>query len=99
MNYYVSPNLAVNRIAPTLQADEDSDSVERLVEVFQGDEWSGGVASPSEMIELYGVTCSARKCGMLPVDEAAILAVRLAIASLTQRWQAVPVGGALELEL
>jgi hypothetical protein len=51
------------------------------------------------MIELYRVTCSARGCPMLPVDDAAILAVRAAIARLSEQWQALPIGGSLELSL
>lgn len=79
--------------------DASSDSVERLVEVFQGDEWSGGRSSPAEMLELYRVTCEARGCPTLGLEEADILSVRAAIADLTQRWQALPVGGTLRLEL
>ena len=80
-----------------MQGEAQSDAVERLVEVFQGDEWSGGNLSPKDLIEMYGVTCHARSCPMLSVDEAAISEVRAAIADLTRRWAAVPVGGSLEL--
>jgi hypothetical protein len=76
-----------------------SDSVERLVEVFQGNEWSGGNSSASDIIEMYRVTCSARECQPLPVDEASIEGVRAAIAELTRRWGALPVGGSLKLAL
>ena len=76
-----------------------SDSVERLVEVFQGDEWSGGNSSASDIIEMYRVTCDARECHPLPVDEASIEGVRAAIAELTRRWEAIPVGGSLKLAL
>ena len=76
-----------------------SDSVERLVEVFQGNEWSGGCSSASDIIEMYGVTCDARQCHPLPVDEASIEGVRAAIADLTRRWEAIPVGGSLKLAL
>lgn len=80
-------------------AHAESDGVERLVEVMQGDGWSGGTTPASEMIDLYRVTCEARGCPMLPVGEADIEAVRERIASLTEAWTAVPVGGALELAL
>jgi hypothetical protein len=79
--------------------EAESDSVERLVEVFQGDEWSGGTSSPSDMIDMYRVTCLARACPALPLDEPAIQAVRSTISDLSSRWQAVPVGGTLQLEL
>jgi hypothetical protein len=82
-----------------MSADPSSDSVERLVEVFQGDEWSGGSSSPTALLELYAVTCEARACAPLPITDADILAVRSAIAGLTAVWEAVPVGGSLELDL
>ncbi|NJD32836.1 MAG: hypothetical protein FIB04_13240 [Gammaproteobacteria bacterium] len=80
-------------------ADTQSDSVERLVEVFQGDAWSGGTTPPARMLELYAVTCEARACPALSIGEADVEAVRSAIASLDARWSAVAVGGALELDL
>lgn len=80
-----------------MQAEAQSDAVERLVEVFQGDGWSGGVSPPSDLIAMYRVTCQARSCPMLDVDEAAIAQVRAVIADLTARWTTVPVGGVLEL--
>jgi hypothetical protein len=82
-----------------MQAEGPSDSVERLVEVFQGDAWSGADSSASEIIALYRVTCDARDCQPLPLDEISIQAVRAAIAELTRRWLAIPVGGSLELAL
>jgi len=82
-----------------MQADAGSDAVERLVEVFQGDQWSGGGSAPSELIALYAVTCDARACAPLPVDEAAVGAVRAVIEDLGRRWAALPVGGVLALEL
>ena len=82
-----------------MESDGRSDSVERLVEVFQGDAWSGADSSASDIIELYRVTCDARDCSPLPVDKTSIDAVRAAIAELTRRWDAVPVGGSLELAL
>lgn len=83
------------RMAP----EAGSDAVERLVEVFQGDAWSGSTASPAEMIDLYRVTCDARGCPMLAVDAPAIEAVRERIAELSARWSALAVGGSLELDL
>lgn len=82
-----------------MQPDAQSDAVERLVEVFQGDEWSSGATPPAEMIELYAVTCTARGCPALPVTAADIEAVRSEIARLSRAWAGVPVGGSLELSL
>jgi hypothetical protein len=82
-----------------MAAESESDSVERLVEVFQGDEWSGGNSSASEIIEMYRLTCTARQCPALPIDDSAVHAVKTSIADLTRRWQAIAVGGSLQLEL
>jgi hypothetical protein len=80
-----------------MQSEAQSDAVERLVEVFQGDAWSGGQSPASDLIEMYRVTCHARACPMLHVDEGAIAEVRAVIAGLSEQWAAVPVGGVLEL--
>ncbi len=79
--------------------DAQSDSVERLVEVFQGDAWSGATTTAAGMLELYAVTCEARACPALPIGVVDVEAVRSAIARLTDRWASVEVGGTLELEL
>ncbi len=90
-----------NGQASSLQmpAESESDSVERLVEVFQGDEWSGGNSSACEIIQMYQLTCMARRCPALPIDESAVEAVKDAMADLTRRWQTIAVGGSLQLEL
>ena len=80
-------------------AEPQSDSVERLVEVLQGDAWSGGTSTPADLLQLYAVTCEARGCPALPVGEAEVVAARSAMADLTARWAAVAVGGQLELRL
>ena len=80
-------------------AEPHSDGVERLVEVFQGDAWSGGDSSPEDMIELYHVTCRARDCPPLAVTVDDILAVRHRIGELDRLWQALPVGQTMTLEL
>src|SRR3569832_2688319 len=72
-----------------LHAEPESDGVERLVEVFQGDAWSGGSSPPEDMLELYQVTCRARQCPPLPVAADDILAVRSVIAELDRQWQAL----------
>ncbi|MFD1787641.1 hypothetical protein ACFSC3_08660 [Sphingomonas floccifaciens] len=82
----------------TMGAEAVSDGVERLVEVIQGDGWSGGVTPAGEMIALYAVTCDARGCPALAVEAATIDAIRVRMAELTLAWDAVPVGGRLELD-
>jgi len=81
-----------------MQAEAESDGVERLVEVIQGDAWSGAGSPAQELLELYDVTCRARECPRLPVNAGAIEAVRACFRDLTARWNAVPVGGALTLD-
>jgi hypothetical protein len=83
----------------TMMADPESDGIERLVEVVQGDAWSGGMSAPNDMIDLYRVTCAARDCPPLPLDEAAIAAIRAEFDRLTQAWGALPVSGTLTLHL
>ena len=82
-----------------MAAESESDGVERLVEVFQGDAWSGGTSPAVDMIELYQVTCRARECAPIPVLPDDILAVRSRIAELDAQWQALAVGQAVTLEL
>jgi hypothetical protein len=80
-----------------MQAEAQSDGIERLVEVFQGDAWSGGASSASEMLDLYQVTCAERACPPLQIAEADIAAVRAEMARLTVAWDAVAVGATLTL--
>lgn len=80
-----------------LGAEPESDGVERLVEVVQGDAWSGGTAPADEVIDLYQVTCAARECPALTLDAATVDAIRTRIAELTEAWEKVPVGGTLSL--
>jgi hypothetical protein len=82
-----------------MAAEAESDGVERLVEVFQGDAWSGGDSDPADMLDLYRVTCTERACPMLPVTAADLMAVRERIADLDRQWQAVAVGQVLHLTL
>lgn len=76
----------------------ESDGVERLVEVFQADAWSGGGSPPEDMIALYHVTCRARECPALPVRAEDILAVRARITELDRQWQALAAGQSMTLE-
>ena len=80
-----------------MQGNPESDGIERLVEVVQGDAWSGG-SDAEDFIDLYRVTCEARGCPMLPIDAATVAAIRARIAELQARWDALPVGGVLALE-
>jgi len=79
--------------------DPQSDGVERLVEVFQGDAWSGGNATPEDLLDLYRVTCEARECPMLPVRAEDIVAVRAKLLELDAQWQALAIGGSMRLQI
>jgi hypothetical protein len=82
-----------------MQPEAESDGVERLVEVFQGDAWSGGASAVADMLDLYRVTCAERGCPMLDVTETDIDAIRARIAELTAQWDALAVGQALTLSM
>lgn len=85
-------------ISIQMAAEAESDGVERLVEVFQADGWSGWQTPVQDLIEMYLVTCSARDCPPLPVLGDDIQAVREKILELTKQWQEVAVGEPLVLQ-
>lgn len=80
-----------------MQAEAESDGVERLVEVFQADGWSGWKTPASDMLELYQVTCHARLCPALQLGTADVESVRIELLRLSALWNAVDVGDALTL--
>ncbi len=80
-----------------MKGEAESDGVERLVEVFQADGWSGWQTSAIEMLDLYQVTCNARLCPALAVNEADVESVRVELLRLSRLWNAVDVGGVLNL--
>ena len=85
-------------VAFQMASEPETDGVERLVEVFQADGWSGWSSSPDDMLDLYKTTCSAKQCPPLAIGSADIEAVRGRILELTEQWQAVPVGKSLSLQ-
>jgi len=80
-----------------MQGEGESDSVARLVEVFQVDAWSGGDSALEEMLALYALTCEARGCPALPISDEDVESVRAELRALTVRWNAVAVGDSLRL--
>lgn len=82
-----------------MRGEAESDGVERLVEVTQGDAWSGGTSSAVDMMDLYRVTCEARECPMLAITKADIDAIRKRMAELTAEWDALAVGQSLSLTM
>jgi hypothetical protein len=82
-----------------MRGEAESDGVERLVEVVQGDAWSGGASDVAAMLDLYRVTCDARACPMLDVEPSDIEAIRARMVELTTQWNALAVGQSLSLRL
>ena len=76
---------------------ESAEAIERLVETIQAEAWSGP-APADELIALYEIACDARGSKVIPVDAAAIDAIRARMADLTAQWSAVPVGSTLTLD-
>lgn len=83
----------------SMGSQAESDGVERLVEVMQGDAWSGGNTSPDDILDLYRVTCAARQCPMLPIKVGDILSIRDTLRELDVQWQALAVGESMSLRL
>lgn len=80
-----------------MSPEAESDGVERLVEVIQGDAWSGSASAASDMLDIYRVTCEARECPMLVVGADDVDAIRSRVAELTVQWEALPAGQSLNL--
>ena len=76
-----------------------AESVERLVEMFQGEGWSATVLPEAEFIALYLITCQDRGDTPLPITGALLSAIRARIADVSAQWAALPVGGSLALTL
>ncbi len=91
-------HLAIDQ-APSPATQQESDGVERLVEVLQGDAWSGGNASPADMLDLYHVTCEARGCPALPIGPEDLQLLRERLRELSERWHPLLVGDCLTLRL
>ena len=79
--------------------DRAAQSVERLVEMFQGEGWSQTVLPDDEFIALYATTCEDRGDTPLPITAVLLGAIRARIATVSVQWAEVKVGGQLTLEL
>lgn len=80
-----------------MQGEAESDGVERLVEVFQADGWSGWQTPAQDMLDLYQVTCAARVCPPLLLAAEDIEQVRQELLRLSVLWQKVEIGQSLTL--
>jgi hypothetical protein len=84
------------RLAFRMQADIESDQMERLVEVLQADRLSG-YPSAADMIAMYAVTCDARGVEPYPVTEDDIAQLRAEMARLDALWMKTEPGATLTL--
>jgi len=82
----------------TTAGGEDEESIERLVESFQAEMWGGRVPA-EELLATYQLACEARGHAAAPVTAADVAAIRGRLDDLTGRWAAVPLNGALTVEL
>lgn len=80
-----------------MKGEAESDGVERLVEVFQADGWSGWQTPANELLELYQVTCHARECPALQLRAEDVESVRLELLHLSALWSAVAINDMLTL--
>lgn len=82
-----------------MRGEAESDGVERLVEVIQGDAWSGGNSPASDTLALYRVTCEECACPQLEISERDIAAIRARFAELTAQWEKIAAGESLRLTM
>jgi hypothetical protein len=82
----------------TTTGGDGEEAVERLVEAFQAEMW-GGRVSADDLIATYVHACGARGHPALPVAAADVEAIRARLDGLTAQWAAVPVHGALVMEM
>ncbi|WP_242182331.1 hypothetical protein [Sphingomonas sp. CARO-RG-8B-R24-01] len=76
------------------QGDAVADAIERLVETFQAEMWSGRV-SASDAIAMYEHGCAASGHAVAPVSKQEIEAIRVRIDALSAAWSNVPEKGTL----
>lgn len=78
--------------------DSALQAVERIVETLQADLWSGP-ATDDALLAIYLHACDARGHPPLPLSPEQLRAMRARVVELGATWDAVPVGGHLELKL
>lgn len=76
------------------QGDEVANAIERLVETFQAEMWSGR-ATTADAIAMYEHGCAASGHAVAPVSEQEIEAIRVRIDALSAAWSDVPEKGKL----
>jgi hypothetical protein len=76
------------------QGDGVANAIERLVETFQAEMWSGRVPA-ADVIALYEHGCTASGHVVAPVSEQEVEAIRARIDELGAAWENVPGKGKL----
>ncbi len=76
--------------------DEDSEAIERLVEAFQAEMWSGRVPA-ADLVATYEHACEARGHIVATVSHADVDAIRDRLDELSRLWSAVAVNEALKV--
>lgn len=74
------------------------EAMERLVETFQAELWSGRVPA-ADVIAMYEHACEARGHDAVPVSAADVEAVRARLDALTREWGEVAVNRVLTLRI
>jgi hypothetical protein len=76
--------------------EADAEAIERLVECFQAELWSGR-SDEAALIAFYEHACAARGHAYFTVSAQEVILLRATIDRLAAQWARVPVGGSLEL--
>lgn len=71
--------------------------VERIVEAFEADHWSGGMGDPAGLVSMARSGCEQSQVEPVEIDEAQIERIRAGIADFASGWAQLPQGGSMTL--
>jgi hypothetical protein len=77
---------------------DDEEAIERLVEVFQAEMWSGRVPV-DEFLATYVHACAARGHAAFTVTAEVVDSIRTRLDQLTDAWSRLPLNESLSLDL
>jgi hypothetical protein len=78
------------------EGGDSEEAIERLVEVFQAELWSGRVPA-ADLVTTYEHACEARGHSVAAISRADVEAIRNRLDELSRQWSAVAVNEALKL--
>jgi hypothetical protein len=81
-----------------VRGGECEEAIERLVECFQAEMWSGEVPV-AELLDAYALGCEARSHAPLPISGDEVARIRARLRELTDEWNQVQVGGSVAFEI